>query len=82
MKIRKKGQGLSGRLDQADVRARGALDVFEQAAREIELAAAEANEVKEEAEVRAMELQEVRDSAFRRATYHQSKADKIRELFQ
>lgn len=81
MKIRRKSPGLEGRLNEADTRARGALDVFEQAAREMELAAEQANEVKTDAEVRVMELTQVRDSAFRQAVNHQSKADKIRELF-
>lgn len=82
MKIRRKNPGLEGRLSEADTRARGALDVFEQAAREMELAAEQAEEVKTDAEVRVMELTQVRDSAFRQATAHKSKAQKIREFLQ
>jgi hypothetical protein len=77
---RNKNVSLEDRLSRADISARSALDVFEQAAIDLETAAQAAQAVVDEAESEVMRLRMVRDDAFRRVALHQSKADKIRDL--
>lgn len=78
--MRNRKLSLEDRLSRADVSARSALDVFEQAAIDLETAAQAAQAVVDEAETEVVRLRLVRDDAFRRVALHQSKADKIREL--
>lgn len=80
MKNRKRT--LEGRLDVASTKAQGALDIFETAAQQLEKAADEAHEVTNEAEVELMRVQAVRDNAAAQRRSFESKASKIRELFQ
>lgn len=86
MRIRK-NVGLEDRLSQADIKARGALDVFEKAAVDLDVAAEEADAVLLEAEAEVAEalekverLRQVRDTAYARAAAHRTKAEKIREF--
>lgn len=79
MKNRRK-VGLEDRLSQADIKARGALDVFEQAALDLEAAAEAADRVLIEAEAEVQRLTALRDEAFRQSAAHMTKADRIREF--
>lgn len=73
---------LEHRLASADADAMAALEVFEQAAEDLDNAAAAAAEVKKEAEAEVQRLTALRDSAYRTEVAYGAKATKIREFFQ
>jgi hypothetical protein len=80
VRIRKQEQGFEARLSSADIAARGALDVFEKAALDLEAAADAADAVVAEAEAEVVRLRSVRDLAYSQVAKHRAKADKIREF--
>lgn len=80
MRFSTKKVGLDDRLSLADTKAQSALNIFEQAADELDAAALEAREVKQEAETQVLDLTFVRDEAFRRQSYFSAKAESIREF--
>lgn len=80
--MRSKTKTLDGRLEVAQTKAQGALDVFEVAAQKLEAAADELKTVGDAAEVERLRAQEVRDRADQQRVAYSAKASKIRELFQ
>ena len=68
------------RLTAATVRSESALSLFEQAAEELETAAAEARVVADEAHAEGLVLLAVRDDADKHARTATEKAQKIREF--